>query len=153
VTVSGAIAYTPREKYFVDRLLTDCGDEERIGRLVDTWDQEIVGNFMYVSTKMALARWVRRSAPSWAAHGVNLNAVAPGAVATTIMEGTLPKTLVEHGYYIPMPTLYEQNRIMNPQEIAEALAFFVQPGAKGISGDVLYCDSGTKAILRTEEIY
>lgn len=152
VTASGSIAYTERGKYFVDRLLTDCGDEERICRFVNTWNQEVVGNDMYVSTKMALVRWVRRVAPSWAAGGVNVNAVAPGAVATTIMEGTLPKTLVEHGYYVPMPTLYGQDKIMDPREIAEALAFLALPGSKGISGAVLFCDSGTEAILRTEKM-
>ncbi len=61
-----------------------------------------------------------------AAHGVNLNAVAPGAVATTIMEGSLPKTIVEHGYYLPMPTLTGKMGIMEPIEIAQALAFLVQ---------------------------
>jgi NAD(P)-dependent dehydrogenase (short-subunit alcohol dehydrogenase family) len=153
VTVSGSIAYTPRNNFFVDRLLTDCGDEERIGRLVDTFNGYDMGNNMYVSSKMALARWVRRTAPSWAAHGVNLNAVAPGAVATTIMEGAVPKNLVDHGYYIPMPTLYRQDGIMAPQEIAEALAFLVRPGAKGISGAILFCDTGTEAILSPETAY
>lgn len=153
VTVSGSVAYTPREKYFVDALLVNCGDEDRIGRFVNTFDQEIVGNFMYVSTKLALIRWVRRTAPSWASHGVNLNAVAPGAVATAIMEGTLPKTIVEHGYYIPMPTLSGRMGIMMPEEIAEALAFFVQPGAKGCSGAILFCDTGTETILNMDKVY
>jgi NAD(P)-dependent dehydrogenase (short-subunit alcohol dehydrogenase family) len=153
VTVSGSIAYNKREKYFVDALLVNCGNEDRICRFVDTFDQETIGNIMYVSTKMALVRWVRRVAPSWATHGVNINAVAPGAVATTIMEGTLPKTLVALGQFLPMPTIHRQNRIMDPLEIAEALAFLVQPGAKGCSGSVLFCDSGTEAILSPEKIY
>ena len=153
VTVSGSVVYTPREKYFVDNLLVNCGDEDRIGRFVNTFDQVVVGNFMYVSTKLALIRWVRRTAPSWAAHGVNINAVAPGAVATTIMEGTLPKTLVEHGYYLPMPTLTGRKGIMKPDEIAQALAFLVSPGAKGCCGTVLFCDTGTETILNMEKVY
>jgi NAD(P)-dependent dehydrogenase (short-subunit alcohol dehydrogenase family) len=153
VTVSGSIAYTERTRYFVDRLLTDCGDEERIGRFVNTFDHEDMGNDMYVSTKMALVRWLRRTAPSWAVSGVNLNAVAPGAVATTIMEGSLPKKLVAFNRFLPMPTFHGQNRIMAPEEIAEALAFLVQPSAKGISGSVLFCDTGTEAILAAEKIY
>ena len=153
VTVSGSIAYNKREKYFVDTLLTNCGDEERIGRLVNTFDRDVAGNIMYVSTKMALVRFVRRTAPSWATHGVNINAVAPGAVATTIMEGTLPKVFVENGYFMPMPTIHKENRIMYPIEIAEALAFMVQPRTKGFSGAVLFCDSGSEAILSSEKVY
>jgi NAD(P)-dependent dehydrogenase (short-subunit alcohol dehydrogenase family) len=82
VTVSGSIAYSERGKYYVDELLTNCGDEDRICRFVNTLDPYKIGGVLYISTKMALVRWVRRSAPSWAAHGVNLNAVAPGAVNT-----------------------------------------------------------------------
>ena len=32
-----------------------------------------VGNSLYVSTKYALARWVRRVSASWAANGVRIN--------------------------------------------------------------------------------
>ena len=40
------------------------------------------GVFVYPSTKRALARWVRRTAPTepWAGAGIPLNAVAPGVV-------------------------------------------------------------------------
>src|SRR5262245_21827202 len=42
------------------------------------------GVFVYPSTKRALARWVRRTAPTepWAGAGIPLNAVAPGVVTT-----------------------------------------------------------------------
>jgi NAD(P)-dependent dehydrogenase (short-subunit alcohol dehydrogenase family) len=154
VTVSGSIAYGPRGKYFVDALLTNCGDEERIGRLVDSFDPAKVENAIYVSTKIALVRWVRRTAPSWAYKGVNLNALAPGGVATTIMDGVkhMGKGSSSPSVF-PMPTVDGQNRIMDANEIAPALAFLVQPGAIGISGDVLYCDGGTSSLLDPEKIY
>ncbi|NLO46943.1 MAG: SDR family NAD(P)-dependent oxidoreductase [Clostridiales bacterium] len=91
VTVSGSIAYSERGEFFVDELLTNCGDEERICRFVNTLDPYKIGGVLYVSTKMALVRWVRRIAPSWAVHCVNINTVAPGAVNTTIMPGTSVK--------------------------------------------------------------
>jgi len=45
------------------------------------------GHPAYAGSKLALARWVRRSAPGpeWAGAGVRLNAVAPGAVLTPLL--------------------------------------------------------------------
>ncbi len=163
VTVSGAIAYAKRGKYFVDGLLNNCGDEMRICSLVDTFDPlncgdeshkgkhgdtfdpHITGNAMYLSTKIALARWVRRVSSSWAAHGVNINAVAPGAVSTSIMHG-FKKPDAETFYY-PMPALPDQNGEMAPIDVAHVLAFLVMPGIKGVSGSILFCDAGAAAII------
>ena len=151
VTVSGSLAYSNRGRYFVDALLNNCGDEARIGRLVDAFPTDETRFAIYVSTKIALARWVRRVSPSWAAHGVNINALAPGPVDTTIMGDSM-----KPGgglFFHPLPTLHGQNRVMEPIEAADPLVFLVSPGAKGMSGAILFCDAGTEAILSTEKFY
>ena len=153
VTVSGSIIYFKRGKYTIDNLLVNCDDDNRICRFADTLDNYTVGNTMYVSTKLALVRWARRNAPSWAAHGVNLNAVAPGAVETTIMgdtKSTKPDAVL---MALPMPTVYSGETMMAPRDIGHALAFMVLPGAKGISGALLYCDGGTETLLYPDKIY
>ncbi len=155
VTVSGSIAYITRTKYYVDTLLTNCGDEARIGWLVDSFDPVNAGNVIYGSTKIALVRWMRRTAPSWAACGVNLNAVAPGAVNTTIMPDTKE---FRDGFEtftmgLAMPTVYKEKRMMEASDVGPALGMLVLPEAKGISGAVLYCDGGTSAFLHPEKIY
>lgn len=155
VTVSGSIAYINRNKYYVDNLLANCGDEARICRLVDSFDPMVAGNVIYGSTKIALVRWLRRTAPSWAAAGVNLNAVAPGAVATTIMPDTKE---FRDGFEtftlgMPMPTVYRDVKMMDPADVGPALGMLVLPEAKGICGAVLYCDGGTSAILHPEKFY
>jgi NAD(P)-dependent dehydrogenase (short-subunit alcohol dehydrogenase family) len=154
MTVSGSIAYAVRGKYYVDELLVNCGDEARIGALVDTFDPGEVDNAVYGSTKIALVRWIRRTAPAWAVQGVSLNGVAPGGVATTIMQG------VKHMGANPkvfgglvMPTIYREALMMAPAEIAAALAFMVQPDAKGCSGHIVYCDGGTSALINPEKFY
>ncbi len=148
VTVSGTVAYSERGKYSIDRLLTDCGDEERINRLADSFEPE-AGNTMYINTKIALVRWMKRTAPSWAAKGVNLNAVAPGAVATTIMDGLKrgPDAFLRA---LPLPMLYKENKIMDAGEPGNALALMVLPEARGICGALVYCDAGTAALLFSE---
>ena len=160
VTLTGTTTYAKNGKYSVVELLTNCGDEARIGRLVDSLEEENneqsgnsfdpggVRNYMYLSSKVALARWVRRISSTWAAHGVNLNAVCPGAVDTTIMHGTMD---ISHGLTIfPIPALYGQGRFMDPADVAHSLAFLVLPGIKGMSGSIISCDAGTNTVNNTE---
>lgn len=155
VTVSGSIAYITRNKYYVDALLTNCGDEARIGRLVDSFEPQHAGNVIYGSTKIALVRWIRRMAPSWAAAGVTLNALAPGAVATTIMPDTEE---YRNGFDtfimgMAMPIVYKEHRMMEASEVGPPLAMLALPEMKGVSGAVLYCDGGTSAFLHPEKFY
>ena len=145
VTVSGSIATAKRGKYFVDALLNNCGDDERIGRLVDAFPLDEGAGMMYVSSKIALANWVRRVSSSWATRGVNINALAPGAVATTVMDGS--KSPGDFIRIYPMPVLYGTEDFMDPVVVAQALAFLVLPEAKGICGEVLFCDAGAAAII------
>lgn len=148
-TASAAIVSKQLGKYFVDELLISCGDEDRIGRLVNTFPLQEDGIIIYISAKLALCQWIRRTAPSWAAHGVNLNAVAPGGVATTIMQDFDPPDDV----YFPMPALFGQNRKMDPTDVAQSLAYMVLPESKGICGHILFCDAGSAAVFDTERSY
>ena len=61
VTVSNTISQGAGRKDIVD-LLNNIGDEKRVLSLVSSMDSTnlSVGNSLYVSTKYALARWVRR---------------------------------------------------------------------------------------------
>ena len=61
-----------------------AGDESEARRLT----AELISPQVYGGAKLALARWVRRNAPTseWAGAGVRLNAVAPGAVATPLLQ-------------------------------------------------------------------
>jgi NAD(P)-dependent dehydrogenase (short-subunit alcohol dehydrogenase family) len=160
VTVSNCVipdAYAVRNKYYVDALLANCGDEARIGRLVDSFAPENAGS-LYGSTKIALVRWLRRVAPSWAVRGVNLNAVAPGPVETAILpemtDAGKSKAHFERNVMgLPMPAVYGEQRQMTPAEVGPALAMLVLPEAKGICGEVLFCDGGVSAILHSEKFY
>jgi len=149
VTLTGTVTYPRHGKYSVVELLNNCGDEERIGRLVDTFDPQEAGDLIYMSSKVALARWMRRTSSSWAARGVNLNAVAPGAADTNVMQGY--KKPDDGGLLLfPMPVMYGQQRFMDPADVAKALAFLALPGAHGMSGSIIFCDAGTSAINNTE---
>jgi NAD(P)-dependent dehydrogenase (short-subunit alcohol dehydrogenase family) len=118
-----------------------AGTEAEAGRLALWLGRQAA----YGGSKLALARWVRRTAPSWAAAGVRLNAVAPGAVATPLLQGTLDHP--ELGPAVrafPIP----QGRFGTPEDVAAAIVFLLSPDAAFCCGSVLFVDGGTDAVLR-----
>ena len=155
LTASGSLAYglRDRNRYFIDNLLVNCDDEERIGKLVDSFDPKSASNAIYISTKIALVRWMRRIAPSWAVTGVNLNAIAPGEVKTSILDGVknMGGSPGEMKAYA-MPTHMRKNRVQNPDEIAPVIDFLLQDSAVCVSGEIFYCDGGTAAALFPESV-
>lgn len=129
-------------------------NEERILNIVEKFDGTNlhVGNSIYVTTKYALARWVRRVSPSWAANGVRINAVAPGNVATpmTVNMGDNAKAALAA---LPIPINYGTDDLMAAEDIANAIVFLASPLAHGINGNVMFVDGGTDALLNSEKVY
>ena len=148
-TVSYSVKYAERTKYFVDNLLLQCGDEKRIGEFVDSVADTPGFPGMYVSSKMGLIRWVSRKAPSWAARGVTLNAVAPGGVDTTIIPGMKENREVFNLQTMALasPTVYYAEDLMRPEDVAGTLAFMATAASKGNVGNIIYCDGGTTALF------
>ncbi len=128
-------------------LVSAClrGDEDEARRLALSLD----GHRAYAGSKLALARWIRRQAPSpeWAKAGVRLNAVAPGAVMTPLLQGGLDHPTFGNAIRnFPIPT----GGFGEPSQIAAAVAFLLSPEAAFCCGSVLFVDGGTDAMLRPE---
>src|SRR5207253_2368127 len=108
---------------------------------------ELGGHPAYAGSKLALARWVRRTAPAWARAGVRLNAVAPGAVLTPLLREGL-----EHPVFgpairgFPIPT----GGFGTPDQIAAAIVFLLGPEAGFCCGSVFIVDGGSDAMLRPD---
>ncbi|MCM1046886.1 MAG: SDR family oxidoreductase [Clostridiales bacterium] len=153
VTASNTISQGAGRMDIAD-LLNNIGDEARVLHLVSQMDSTnlSVGNSMYVSTKYALSRWVRRVSSSWAARGVRINAIAPGNVQTAMTAGmdTSAKMALNA---LPIPTKYGQECLMEPEEIAEVMVFLVSDAARGVNGNVMFVDGGTDALLNSEKVY
>ena len=104
----------------------------------------------YPATKLALAWWVRRHAPTaeWAGAGITLNAVAPGAVETPLLQASRSDPTV--GHFIdefPIPV----GRTGRPDEIAAFVQFLLGPDARFFCGSVLFIDGGTDALGRADD--
>lgn len=137
-----------------DLLNNNSSDEYRILNVIGRMDQEdlSVCNSIYVATKYALARWVRRHSASYAANGVRLNAVAPGNV-NTAMTATMSTTARAALNALPIPTKYGTELQMEPAEVAEVIVFLASRAARGVNGIIMFVDGGTDALLNTEKVY
>lgn len=153
VTASNTISQGAGRMDIAD-LLNNIGDEKRVLELIRSLDDSnlSVGNSMYVSTKYALARWVRRVSASWAANGVRINAIAPGNV-NTAMTATMSTSAKMALNALPIPTKFGMETLMDASEIAEVMIFLVSPKASGINGNVMFVDGGTDALLNSEKVY
>lgn len=105
----------------------------------------------YGITKLAVARWVRRHAPTaeWAGANIRLNAVAPGATQTPLLQEGLDDPTIGpliEGFEVPI------GRRGKPEEIAALVAFLLGPDARFFCGSIVFCDGGTDALLRTDDV-
>lgn len=153
VTASNTISQGAGRMDIAD-LLNNIGDEKRVLELIGSLDGAnlSIGNSMYVSTKYALARWVRRVSASWAANGVRINAIAPGNV-NTAMTATMSTSAKMALNALPIPTKFGMETLMDASEIAEVMIFLVSSKAGGINGNVMFVVGGTDALLNSEKVY
>jgi NAD(P)-dependent dehydrogenase (short-subunit alcohol dehydrogenase family) len=105
----------------------------------------------YPATKLAVARWVRRNSTTdlWAGAGITLNAVAPGAVETAMLQATRDDPTI--GQFIdsfPVPI----GRTGRAEELAAFVHFLLGPDARFFCGSVVFVDGGSDALLRTDEV-
>ena len=114
---------------------------------------EGTGLLAYPSTKRALARWVRRHAPTdeWAGAGIGLNAVAPGVVKTPMTAPLLAddqmRPIVEEA--VPMP----YGGHAEPAHVAEVIAFLASADVHRVCGQVVFIDGGADALTLGEDIW
>jgi 2-deoxy-D-gluconate 3-dehydrogenase len=92
----------------------------------------------YAATKAALANLTRSFANEWAVSGINVNAIAPGYVATdnTAALQSDPEREAQLMARIPI------GRWLRPEEVAAPVVFLASPMASAIHGAILNVDGG-----------
>jgi citronellol/citronellal dehydrogenase len=89
------------------------------------------------AARAGMASFTETAALEWARHGVRVNAVAPGYIASSGMDHYPP----EAGEHLrQMPRTVPLGRFGNEAEVSAAIVFLLSPAASFISGAVLRVD-------------
>jgi NAD(P)-dependent dehydrogenase (short-subunit alcohol dehydrogenase family) len=118
-------------------------DHKRAGAIVNVSSiaagRPAPGLGLYSATKAALDSLTRTMAVEWAGHGLRVNAVAPGHVATEgVLQDLKTGRLDEKAVLARIPA----RRIADGDDIADAVLFLCGDHARHILGHVLNVDGG-----------
>jgi 3-oxoacyl-[acyl-carrier protein] reductase len=91
---------------------------------------------VYSAVKGAQIAFVKALSKEVALNGIRVNAIAPGAVDTPMMESFTPEEMEQISFEIPM------GRIAKSEEIAASVAFFLSEESAYITGQVLSVNGG-----------
>jgi NAD(P)-dependent dehydrogenase (short-subunit alcohol dehydrogenase family) len=103
----------------------------------------------YGASKIAVMRWVRRTAvqPMWAGAGIRLNAIAPGAVDTPLLgEQLAAPRQAKAVRTFPVPV----GGFGDPAQLAAWIRFMLSNDADFLCGSVIFVDGGSDAYFRAD---
>jgi len=90
----------------------------------------------YVASKGAVIALTRTMALELLSRQISVNAVAPGMVRTPLLAGLSEERFAQ------IVAGYPGGRLPEPEDIAQAVAFFADPATRFITGQVLIIDAG-----------
>ena len=97
---------------------------------------------MYVASKHAIEGFTKSVALEGCQHNVRVNAVAPGPIATEMLD-----RIAGGAQNIPMvASTIPMNRIGTPDEVADAILYMASPAASYITGQILQVNGGKTAM-------
>ena len=97
------------------------------------------GQANYAASKAGIIGLTKTNAMEFAARGITVNAVAPGFIGTDMTAKITSEALEKYTNSIPV------QRIGQPKDVANAVAFLVSDEASYITGQVLGVDGGLGA--------
>ncbi len=104
----------------------------------------------YAASKIAVSHWVRRHAVTagWAGAGIRLNALAPGAIMTPMLERQLATPAeAEHIHRFPVPI----GGFGDAGALADWVVFMLSPAADFLCGSIVFVDGGSDAYFRADD--
>jgi NAD(P)-dependent dehydrogenase (short-subunit alcohol dehydrogenase family) len=116
--------------------------ERKYGKIVNIASiAGIVGfdlSSVYCATKGAIVNMTRELAMELGKHKINVNAVAPGVIATDMTKDMVENEEIKASLLEKIP----YGRIGKPRDIANAVAFLASDEAEYITGHTLVVDGG-----------
>ncbi len=127
-------------------LKRDAAKAERAMRLL----KPAAPSLAYAASKIAVSRWVRREAVTapWAGAGIRLNALAPGAIMTPLLQQQLDipsQAKAIHAFPVPV------GGFGDPGQLADWMVFMLSGSADFLCGSIVFVDGGSDAYLRADD--
>jgi NAD(P)-dependent dehydrogenase (short-subunit alcohol dehydrogenase family) len=94
-----------------------------------------MGAALYSITKAGINRMTETLAVEWARFGINVNAIAPGAFSTEMMDGMVQRI---GEFYTNFP----RKRLGDPAQLDSTLLYLVAPSSEFVTGTVIKVDDG-----------
>lgn len=114
--------------------------EQGSGKIINTSSVSgVYGNFgqsNYAASKAAVIGMTQTWAKELGAHGINVNAVAPGFTKTEMVEQMPEKVVEQIKQQIPL------QQIADPRDIANAYLFLASDEARYVHNHILHVDGG-----------
>lgn len=115
-------------------------EAKRSGRIVNiassaAYDYGGNGAALYSISKAAVVRMTETLAVEWARFDINVNAIAPGAFESEMMDGMLQRIgdISQH---------FPRKRIGNPAQLNSTLLYLVGPASDAVTGTSIRVDDG-----------
>lgn len=104
---------------------------------------------IYAASKIAVSHWVRRQAVGgdWAGAGIRLNALAPGAILTPLLEEQLAdprESKAVRAFPVPVGGFGDAG------QLADWMMFMLSDAADFLCGSVIFVDGGSDAYFRAD---
>jgi acetoacetyl-CoA reductase/3-oxoacyl-[acyl-carrier protein] reductase len=114
--------------------------ERKIGRIINMASEAAyvggMGMSDYAAAKSGVIGFTRSLALEVAQYQITVNAICPGPTRTRAMD-QLPKKLID-----PIIAMIPMKSLLEPEDIAHAVAFFASEGARFVTGTHLLVNGG-----------
>ncbi|HEY9090858.1 SDR family NAD(P)-dependent oxidoreductase [Parasphingorhabdus sp.] len=121
----------------VARPLIEAKKPGRIVNIASTLAYHYDGNgaALYSTTKAALARMTEALAVEWSRYFINVNAIAPGAFSTEMMDGMVERMgdISQH---------FPRKRMCTTDQMDSTLLYLVSPASEAVTGTIIKVDDG-----------
>ncbi|WP_099025187.1 SDR family oxidoreductase [Mycolicibacterium palauense] len=126
-----------------------AGDSDKAQRVLRRF-AGAAPSMAYAASKIAVTRWVRRRAVTapWVGAGIRLNALAPGAIMTPLLQRQLDtprEAKVIHAFPVPV------GEFGDPDQLADWILFMLGESAGFLCGSVIFVDGGSDAYFRADD--
>jgi gluconate 5-dehydrogenase len=99
------------------------------------------GYAAYTAAKGGLGTMCKQLSAELAPHKINVNMVAPTFVRTAM----IAHMLSDEAFYRSLTARIPLGRVAEPEEVMQAVLFFVSPASDFVTGQILYLDGGITA--------